>query len=140
MEKEPVQYFGEEQAENFKKDIPNLEDSVEYQKEKQREAFGRNVEVRAIFLHHAEREDGVKDEVPLTEKGVKESKKFGKGLDKKHRIEGEASLTSRTELTKEEIIGHSPTETKLKNKNREGLAFHCSDDFMDETIKHVEKN
>ncbi len=140
MEKEPTQYFDGEQAENFEKDIPNLKDSMERQREKQGEAFGRNVEVRAIFLRHAEKKfPRSENEVSLSVNGIKKSEELGKKLNEKNRIEGEYSDTARTKKTTEEIVNNSPTENKLKLKERDELAFHCSDNFMDETTKHVEK-
>lgn len=105
-----------------------------------REEFGRNVEVHAKFIRHAEKKyPRSENEVPLSEDGIKKSEELGESLEKKDRIEGEYSDTVRARNTTESVVFHSPTENKLKTKERDELAFRCSDNFMLRTKKHIEE-
>lgn len=104
-----------------------------------REEFGRNIEAHLKFIRHAERGAGWANEVPLTEEGVRKSEDLGESLDKKDRIEGEYSDTVRARNTTESVVFHSPTENKLKAKERDELAFHCTDEFLDRSGEYIQK-
>ena len=104
-----------------------------------REEFGRNVEAHLKFIRHAERVSSWANEAPLTEAGVRASEEMGENLDKKDRIEGEYSDTIRARNTTESAIFHSPTENKLKAKERDELAFHCTDEFLVLSGEHIQE-
>ncbi|MCG2809601.1 MAG: hypothetical protein L6275_04670 [Candidatus Portnoybacteria bacterium] len=111
-----------------------------FERNNPREEFGRKVEVHAKFIRHSEKKfPRSENEVPLSENGIKKSEELGEGLEKRDRIEGEYSDTVRARNTTESVVFHSPTENKLKTKERGELAFRCSDDFMLRTRKHIEE-
>lgn len=103
---------------------PETTESKEY-----KEKFGRDTRLRAIFIRHGEKEISTTTaETGLLKKGRKESKKFGKRLEKRKAIKSYSSDTERTEETARLIVEASLTKKKMRQKVKKELSFCYSED------------
>jgi broad specificity phosphatase PhoE len=104
------------------------ERSIPREQEEQRENFGRNVKIRAIFVRHGEKVPSTTTwtEDVLSERGIEESKRFGEKLEKKKAIKAYSSDTERTKETARLIVESSPTEKKMVQRVSKELGFYCS--------------
>jgi len=93
-----------------------------------KEARGKNIKIRAVFVRHGEKATSVKtSETGLTERGRQESAEFGRGLGKRDAIKPYTTDTKRTRATSREIVGASPTEKKMKQRIRDGLRIELDE-------------
>lgn len=103
-----------------------------------KEKFGRNVKIHAIFVRHGEKGLSIiTGETYLTKRGRKESKKFGKGLEKRKAIKPYSSDTERTIETVKLIVEASPTKKKMRQRVKKELGFYCLEggDFIREAMR-----
>lgn len=103
-----------------------------------KEKFGRNVKIHAIFVRHGEKGlSTITGETYLTKRGRKESKKFGKGLEKRKAIKPYSSDTERTIETAKLIVEASPTKKKMRQRVKKELGFYCLEggDFIHEVMR-----
>ncbi|MDO9399446.1 MAG: histidine phosphatase family protein [bacterium] len=95
----------------------------------EKEKFGQNVEIHAIFVRHGEKDASGK----LTEEGKKQAAEFGKSLESKDAIKGYSSSIERVVETVEQIIKNSPNDKKLKTRIRTELSIPpVSQEFLKE--------
>jgi broad specificity phosphatase PhoE len=93
------------------------------------ERFGRDVEIRAIFMRHGEK--GSQGE--LTERGQAQSAEFGEGIKSSDAIKGYSSPVKRVVETVERVIKSAPHGKKLTTRIRTeiGIPPSTSKEFLE---------
>lgn len=102
-----------------------------------KEKLGRNIKIHAIFVRHGEKGlSTITGETRLTKRGRRESKKFGRRLEKREAIKPYSSDTERTRETAKLIVEASPTKKKMRQRVKKELGFYSKDgDFVREAMK-----
>lgn len=85
----------------------------------QKEKFGRNVEIHAIFMRHGEKNNSGE----LTEEGKNQAAEFGENIKKKDAIKGYSSPVKRAIETVEKVIASAPHDKKLITRIRTEISI-----------------
>lgn len=93
--------------------------------EQNKEPYGRNVEIHAIFVRHGDKDmSGQNPETALSEDGRHQSDEFGSALAQRTVIKSFSSNTDRTKETVGRAQAASPTQQKFLLRLRDELRFH----------------
>jgi bisphosphoglycerate-dependent phosphoglycerate mutase len=103
--------------------------------ELEKERFGRNVEIHAIFVRHGEKNESGE----LTDNGKKQAAEFGENLESRDAIKGYSSPVQRAVETVEQIIENSPHDKKLKTRIRTEIGIPPFSQASYKKIKELEK-
>lgn len=99
-------------------------EQIEFSPE-QKEKYGRNVKIHAIFIRHGEKGvSTVTAETALSETGRRTSIEFGRKLEKREAIKAYTSDTERTIETARLVVENSPTQRKMVQRVRKELGFY----------------
>ena len=94
-----------------------------------REKFGKNVEIHAIFVRHGEKDKTGQ----LSEEGKRQAVEFGSLLEKKTAVKGYSSPVKRVLETVDTIVESAPGDKKLVTRARVDLTYPTfSKKFMEE--------
>ncbi|PIR57311.1 MAG: hypothetical protein COU72_01595 [Parcubacteria group bacterium CG10_big_fil_rev_8_21_14_0_10_41_35] len=109
---------------------------INFQESHEKEKFGRDVQIHAIFMRHGEKAASGE----LTEEGKNQADRFGEELESKDAIKGYSSPVKRVIETVERAIENSPHDKKLTTRIRTelGISPSTSKEFL-EKYRELEK-